>query len=139
MCVIVWVGRWGSGWGGGLTPAVINAGIHRLGQLFLALWTLSSASLYLSLSHTHTHTRKLSLSLSLHLFFSFFSLVTCLFGFPQNHTYMQQSIVCWQQTPEHQIFDSIFSPLEWHLPPLPFICNQTLKLYGGFKVPVIVF
>jgi len=31
---------------------VINAGIHRLGQLFLALWTLSSASLSLSLSHS---------------------------------------------------------------------------------------
>ena len=54
--VVVYVGgTLSSSSGGGSTPAVINATIHRLGQ-FLALWTLSSSlSLCHSVSLTHAH------------------------------------------------------------------------------------
>ena len=58
--VVVYVGgTLSSSSGGGSTPAVINATIHRLGQ-FLALWTLS-------FSPSHSLCRSLPVPLSLSL------------------------------------------------------------------------
>ena len=70
MCCVGWTlgkGMKGGRGRGSSSPAVINASIHRLGQFFLALWTLSFSSL--SLFHALTHLTFLARthSLPLHL------------------------------------------------------------------------